>query len=50
MFREECYKLFEEHVTSAEAELRCLEEGAKVLELSSLITLSFVSAWLADQD
>ena len=50
MFREECYKLFEEHVTSAEAELRCREEGTKVLELASLITLSFVSAWLADQD
>ena len=50
MFREECYKMFEEQVTSAEAELRCREEGAKVLELSSLSTLSFVSAWLADQD
>ena len=50
MFREDCYKLFDEDVISAEAELRCKEEGGKVLELSSKITLNFISAWLNDQD
>ena len=50
LFREHCYKYFAEYLTSTEAELSCSEEGGKVLELESLVTLNFLSAWLGDHD
>ena len=44
-----CLQMMETRVKAGEAELRCQEQGAEVLELHSLTALNFLTTWMKEQ-